>query len=335
MIAQPLVLGKHSNDYQLQFDELKVWNYALTPQKLKAEYDQGNTPMVTITYLNEWDEAIKGQAQTVIKTTSSGQLFQMDTNYTIKAPNLHDTQAIDPKQQTVRFSINQNNALELTFKYKEHYCRRFEGQYKVSKAECKALSDFYTATQGHAWTNNQGWNQMGQKNYVELCTWKGVNCTATKVTALQLPNNNLNGSLPNTFKQLNHLERLDLSRNVSLRNVLIQLHHPHLKELNLNGSQLNEAFPVNFFQRNSKLEKVFLTDSALHGTLPRLALTLKELMLNKNRLTGKIPSSLAQLQHLEKLNLEDNLLVEQLPDALRAARFPHLKAFSFAKNYIA
>ncbi len=263
MSAQPLVIGKHSADYQVLLDELKVRNYALTPEKIKTEYDDGNKPMVTVTYLNEWDEVINGQAETIMRSTADGHSFQWDTDYKITAPSLADIRALDPKEKIVRFSTTKNNALELSFKYKEHYCRRFQGKYKVSKNECKALSDFYTATQGSGWTQHQGWDKMAEKNYADLCSWRGVSCTNNKVTGLELSNNNLKGSLAPSFQQLVHLENLNLSKNAGLRHSLAQIHHPNLKELNLNATSLDEGFPTNFFQRNARLEKVSLVNAGL------------------------------------------------------------------------
>ena len=52
-------------------------------------------------------------------------------------------------------------------------------------------------------------------------------------------------------------------------------------------------------------------------------------------MNGKLPASLAQLNQLEKLNMDDNLLIEPIPSELRKASFPKLKLFSISNNYIA
>ena len=61
---------------------------------------------------------------------------------------------------------------------------------------CNALYDFYTALGGPWWTNNSGWNQSAAGVPTNYSTFAGLTWSAGNLTALQLTNNNLSGTLP-------------------------------------------------------------------------------------------------------------------------------------------
>ena len=67
----------------------------------------------------------------------------------------------------------------------------------VPAAEKNALTDLYTATNGPAWINNDGWNDAARPDPCEN-HWYHVVCdpTLTHVTQLNLPANNLVGYIP-------------------------------------------------------------------------------------------------------------------------------------------
>jgi hypothetical protein len=63
------------------------------------------------------------------------------------------------------------------------------------------LSEFFALTGGATWIRSDGWRSMAP-----VCEWFGVNCTSpltsTSLVGLQLPNNNLAGSVTINFLQL-------------------------------------------------------------------------------------------------------------------------------------
>jgi len=81
----------------------------------------------------------------------------------------------------------------------------------IPAAERQALIDFYNSTHGANWTTKTNWLEAaGTEN-----TWFGVTTDAgnTAVLALQLPNNNLVGTLSASLSNLSNLQNLHLSAN--------------------------------------------------------------------------------------------------------------------------
>jgi hypothetical protein len=69
------------------------------------------------------------------------------------------------------------------------------------------LTELYNNTGGPNWTNSTNWTTD------DVSTWFGVTVTDNRVTALNLPNNNLTGDLPATLGDLRRLTAIDLSNN--------------------------------------------------------------------------------------------------------------------------
>ncbi|WP_282162860.1 leucine-rich repeat domain-containing protein [Ulvibacterium marinum] len=86
----------------------------------------------------------------------------------------------------------------------------------VSPAERQALIALYTATNGPNWSNTtqslQPWAINDANSLV--CDWFGVTVTDNTVTEIILPNNGLQGALPNVFSAFPLLETVILSGNV-------------------------------------------------------------------------------------------------------------------------
>jgi hypothetical protein len=85
----------------------------------------------------------------------------------------------------------------------------------VPAEERRALMELYAATQGAQWKNATGWG-----NTADVCNWHGIFCDFLDgnpqrpvVNGLSLEDNNLRGTLPASLSQLQHLRRLDVSRN--------------------------------------------------------------------------------------------------------------------------
>jgi hypothetical protein len=84
---------------------------------------------------------------------------------------------------------------------------------ELPSSELKALQDFYHATGGDSWTNNDGW-----MNNTKPCEpeWYGLQCSSTNdvyaIKSIILSNNNLiSPQLPSSISQLTNLTLIDLS----------------------------------------------------------------------------------------------------------------------------
>ena len=80
-------------------------------------------------------------------------------------------------------------------------------QTQIPTSEYQALTSWFTATGGAAWTGSTGWND-GAANL-----WQGVSVAGGHVTGLSMANNNLSGNLSPVIANLPFLQVLDLGGN--------------------------------------------------------------------------------------------------------------------------
>uniref|UniRef100_UPI00404AACF8 T9SS type A sorting domain-containing protein n=1 Tax=Fulvivirga sp. TaxID=1931237 RepID=UPI00404AACF8 len=80
---------------------------------------------------------------------------------------------------------------------------------KLISADLDALRAIYTALGGPNWTNRTNWTQND-----DVTTWFGITTNQElRVTGINLPNNNLTGTLPANILQLTALQTLNISNN--------------------------------------------------------------------------------------------------------------------------
>ncbi len=154
-----------------------------------------------------------------------------------------------------------------------------------SEQEKQALTDLYVATQGEQWV--QTWD-LSQP----ISEWHGVTVENNQVVAINLLFNNLEGTIPNSIGDLQHLTRLELSFNKISGNLPAAI--GKLKKLEIlafNGNNLNGTIPTQL------------------GSL----ISLEELHLSSNELCGLVPLSFGEMKKLKVLNLFDNELTGTLP----------------------
>ncbi len=179
-----------------------------------------------------------------------------------------------------------------------------------------ALMALYNSAGGSGWTVNTNWDDPD----ATLNTWHGVTTDGSgRVTGLELPDNNLRGTLPAEMGTLTSLNALDLSDN-GLRGQI-----PDLRELtiltilNLGDNQLDGEIPAELGSL-TRLQELSLRNNQFTGPIPEelgeLSL-LRTLYLDDNQLSGAIPDWLGDLFQLSVLYLNGNQLSGCVPDALR------------------
>lgn len=115
-----------------------------------------------------------------------------------------------------------------------------------------ALLELYESTSGTGWTNSDGW--LGEPG--SECHWYGIQCADNGVvTAIDLNNNNLAGTLPRALSLLSGLESLVLNDNL-----------------------LEGTIPVTVAYLEN-LQRLELQNNLLTGTIPRDITTLDSLGL--------------------------------------------------------
>jgi hypothetical protein len=169
-----------------------------------------------------------------------------------------------------------------------------------------ALAVFFYSTSGSSehikpvagWEKQDDW--MTSKG---ICIWYGVKCeTSDKgptfdgdaaVTALNLADNSVGGSLPSELTALNELLTLDLSNN-----------------------KMVGTLP-NSLENLTKLRSLILRENGIVGSIPSEYgnfLNLRQLHLGQNKLNGKIPKELEHIATLRALGLDNNQFEGAVPD---------------------
>eukprot|EP01084_Bolivina_argentea_P224243 379234_1 len=77
----------------------------------------------------------------------------------------------------------------------------------IPNTEKQALEDIYNSTNGDNWTYKQNWFTNGN-----ACTWYGIKCNSaeTNVIDIELQQNGLSGTLPNSIGNFPELQFLSL-----------------------------------------------------------------------------------------------------------------------------
>src|SRR5436190_9364427 len=115
----------------------------------------------------------------------------------------------------------------------------------IPDGERQALIGLYDATAGDSWTNKTGWKGAAGTE----CTWFGIVCSDEKtVVVIQMPSNNLTGTLP-------------------------VLSLPNLRELNLESNHLSGKLP----DLPVSVTGLLLKSNTLTGEIPRSILNLMQL----------------------------------------------------------
>jgi len=167
---------------------------------------------------------------------------------------------------------------------------------QFSNAQChladwSALKALYESTDGDNWANNTGWqivtldvppidcdlNSLYGVTSDNICNLVDDDvCFDTGVVvAIDLSNNNLNGSIP---AEINYLQ--------------------FLTELGLNENQLNGEIPTQMGDALQNLEKLELNQNQLTGTIPESfvnLINLNRLNLSDNNLSGCYPDRFVNL----------------------------------------
>ncbi len=195
----------------------------------------------------------------------------------------------------------------------------------VPAAEKNALTALYNATNGPAWLNNDGWDDVTRPDPCED-HWYRVVCdsTLTHVTQLNLPGNNLIGFIPASLGALSRLEYLALYDNDLGGSIPSSLGNlQYLSRVDLRSNNISGVIPSSLGNMKG-LQYLALRSNNLSGEIPSSLgnlLQLRELWLDNNELCGIVPSSLTNLTLLEDntgLYLRNNKLITQTGPALAA-----------------
>ncbi|XP_057796857.1 probable LRR receptor-like serine/threonine-protein kinase At3g47570 [Salvia miltiorrhiza] len=158
-------------------------------------------------------------------------------------------------------------------------------------------------------------------NSSSVCSWIGVTCSLRhqRVTALNLSNMALSGTIPPQLGHLSFLVSLDLTSNLFHGDLPQEL--SLLRRLKFISFRLNNFtgdIPPMFGQL-PKLEYLNLRNNSFAGFIPKSLSNLTNLQfldLTSNSLSGEIPNELGRLQSLQILSVQYNHLSGTIPSAI-------------------
>lgn len=167
-----------------------------------------------------------------------------------------------------------------------------------------------------------------------FCQWAGVNCTAGRVTSLNVTASRLTGTLSPAIGNLTRLTTLDLTRNGISGGVPASLGRlRRLSYLSLCDNAFSGEIP-DALRNCTGLAAAYLNGNQFTGGVPDwLGGAWRNLVyfrLGSNQLSGRIPPSVANLTELYQLDLDQNHLEGTVPDGL--SRLTNLRRFSVYQN---
>jgi Leucine-rich repeat (LRR) protein len=172
----------------------------------------------------------------------------------------------------------------------------FPVQTVIPETEYQALLILFDETGGTEWYEASGW--LSDPN---PCNWFGVTCDNGAVAELNLPDNNLSGTIPPEISLLTYLWVLNLEYNQLSGSIPPELGSlSNLRFLSLHGnSQLSGPIPPEL------------------GNLIRLeGLSLSSHLDGGTQLSGPIPPELGNLRRLTNLDISNSLVSGPIPPEL-------------------
>ncbi|XP_062008845.1 protein STRUBBELIG-RECEPTOR FAMILY 7 [Rosa rugosa] len=140
-------------------------------------------------------------------------------------------------------------------------------------------------------------------------SWKGVKCSRSRVTEIDLSGLGLSGTFGYNLQSLTALTNLDVSNNNLAGGIPYNL-PPNVTRLNLGANQFTQGIPYSVSMMTS-LKYLNISHNQLQNTLDDVfgkLSSLTTLDLSFNSMPGSLPESFSSLSSLKTLDLQNNQL---------------------------
>ena len=149
-----------------------------------------------------------------------------------------------------------------------------------------------------------------------------IGYTLPNIQDLILPGNKFEGSFPASLLHAYNLRWLDIANNSLIGFIPFFGSLPNLEKLDMSYNML-EADDWGFrssLSNCSRLTALLLEGMNHHGNLPRsiekLLISMEELWLKNNKISGPIPPEIGNLKNLDTVFMDYNLFTGNIPPAI-------------------
>ncbi|XP_048140135.1 protein STRUBBELIG-RECEPTOR FAMILY 5-like [Rhodamnia argentea] len=176
---------------------------------------------------------------------------------------------------------------------------------KTNARDVSALNVMYSSMNSPSALT--GWKSSGGDPCGE--SWKGIDCSGSSVTEINLSDLGLSGSMGYLLSSLTSVTNFDLSKNNLNGDIPYQL-PPNALHIDLSSNAFTGNVPYSISQMTD-LKYLNLGHNQLNGQLSDMFGKLPKLAtldLSYNSLSGNLPQSFGSLSSLTKLHLQNNQL---------------------------
>jgi len=178
------------------------------------------------------------------------------------------------------------------------------------------LVDLYNDAGGANWTDNTGWVAGAAGTDCDPCLWYGVTCdNLGNVIELDLFNNNLVGTVPQTMEQLDKLRTLKLMNN-SLSGTFpdIWTEMTAMEFVDLSNNNFTGTMPTSL-SNMQKLNTLYIENNSLTGQLlPEIGdlPLINVFWIKNNNMEGCYPGSYSNLCDAQSVKFTNNPLLPNM-----------------------
>lgn len=297
-----MACGKEAKE-NIEKDQITI-----EPSAINANSDGGNYSLM-VNANNVWNAAISEPDSWISLSSASGSKGSTKVTV-IVSPN----DSPDEKKSQIIFKCGDATAAVSV---------SLQGKTASKSSDRDILAKLYESTKGSEWIKNLNWCSSKQ-----LSEWVGITSINDKVTAIDLPNNNLAGTIPAEFGELSSLTDISFFGNKLFGTLPSEMSKlTQLKNVNLYGNALEGAI-TNQFSGSTQLQSLNIDGNNITSIDLSGNIGLKSLFCSSNKLQTL---DLASNIQLEVLWCSENEITSISPDVQKRLSSLHCDSNDISK----